>query len=131
MQGGEGREAMRQEFVPRMDTLTDGVFAIAATLLVLDIHVPHLAPGQTQAELWHALAETVPSVVAFACSFVTILLFWLNHDSIGLAITYYSPRIKWLNMLFLLWISAIPFTTKFIAEYPREPAAVVTYGVVM
>jgi uncharacterized membrane protein len=116
---------------PRIDSLTDGVFAIVATLLVLDIHVPVIPPDHNAAELWHSLLETAPSLVAFAFSFVTILTFWLNHDSVGRVLTHYPYRLVWLNLLLLLWISLIPFATKFISEYPAEPAAVLCYGLVM
>ncbi len=122
---------MKQELVPRIETLSDGVFAIAATLLVLDVRVPHLVPGQSTTETWRALGETLPSVVAFAFSFLTILIYWLNHDSVTRALRHYPYRLKWLNLMFLLWISAIPFGTRFIAEYPFEPVSSIVYGSIM
>jgi uncharacterized membrane protein len=116
---------------PRIDFLTDGVFAIVATLLVLDIHVPVIPAEHSASELRHSLREAAPSFVAFAFSFLTILAFWLNHDGVGRVITRYPYRLVWLNLMLLLWISLIPFATKFISEYPGEPVAVLTYGIVM
>lgn len=69
---------MNQELVPRIETLSDGAFAIAATLQVLDVRVPHLVPGQPAAATWRALGETLPSILAFVFSFLTILIYWLN-----------------------------------------------------
>jgi uncharacterized membrane protein len=122
---------MEKDPAPRIEMLTDGVFAIVATLLVLDIHVPSLGAGHTSEEFWHALGESVPTLVAFVFSFLTILIYWINHDSLSKAITRYPYRLIWLNLLLLLWITLIPFTTKFIAEYPDELVAVLVYGFVM
>ena len=114
----------------RIDALTDGVFAIAATLLVLEVRVPELHEHGAAA-VWQSLLAVAPSFVAFAFSFVTILLYWLNHHSLSRVIAYYPYRLVWLNLVLLLWISMIPFTTKFISEYPTEPVALFTYGLVM
>jgi uncharacterized membrane protein len=115
----------------RVDFLTDGVFAIVATLLVLEIHVPEIPEHHTQSELWDSLADVAPSFVAFAFSFLTILIYWVNHESLSRVTTHYPYRLVWINLLLLLFISLIPFTTDFISEYPREPAASFTYGLVM
>lgn len=122
------RRASRSE---RIDALTDGVFAIAATLLMLEVRVPVLAAGHSTNDLWPSLLEVAPSFVAFAFSFLTILVYWLNHHALSRVIVRYPYRLVWLNLLLLFWISMIPFTTKFISEYPDESAAVITYGLVM
>lgn len=121
----------RRGGVARIDALIDGVFAIAATLLVLDVRVPTIPPDHTAGELWHSLIEVAPSFVAFAFSFLTILVYWLNHHSLSRVILSYPYRLVWLSLLLLFWISMIPFTTKFISEYPTEPVAVITYGLVL
>lgn len=115
----------------RVDALTDGVFAIVATLLVLEIHVPDLADRHTTSEVWHSLGDVAPSFVAFVFSFVTILVYWVNHESLSRVTTRYPYRLVWINLVLLLFISLIPFTTDFISEYPKEPVAVATYGLVM
>lgn len=121
----------RNDRPERVDALTDGVFAIAATLLVLEVHVPTIPPQHSAAELWQSMLEVAPSFVAFAFSFLTILVYWVNHHSLSRVILRYPYRLVWLNLLLLFWISMIPFTTKFISEYPDESAAVITYGLVM
>jgi len=115
----------------RVDALTDGVFAIAATLLVIEIKLPNIPTPHTQQQVLNSLLEVVPSFVAFAISFFTILIYWINHDGISKAIKYYNHRGSWLNIILLFFIVIIPFPTKFIAEYPTELVSVVTYGITM
>ena len=84
----------------RVDALTDGVFAIAATLLVIEIKLPNIPTPHTQQQVLNSLLEVVPSFVAFAISFFTILIYWINHDGISKAIKYYNHRGSWLNIIF-------------------------------
>jgi uncharacterized membrane protein len=117
------------ERLERVDFLTDGVFAIVATLLVLELHVPEIPANHTSAELLHSLTAVAPSFVAFVFSFVSILVYWVNHATLGRRLERDTYRLVWSNLIFLMWISLIPFTTKFIAEYPTELVAVLAYGV--
>ena len=122
---------MSEHRTERIDALTDGVFAIAATLLVLEVRVPELPHEHAGGAVAQALLDVAPSFVAFAFSFLTILVFWLNHHALSRVIASYPYRLVWLNLSLLFWISMIPFTTKFISEYPTEPVALFTYGLVM
>lgn len=115
----------------RMEALSDGIFAIAATILVLEIRVPKLTHGFTTAELEHSLLEVLPSFIAFVFSFLNILIFWVNHDAINKVIRHYDVKTTYLNILFLLCISLIPFTTAFVSEYPFSQTAITCYGVVL
>jgi uncharacterized membrane protein len=115
----------------RMDALTDGVFAIVATLLVLEVKVPRIPDPHTGAELRAALWHVVPSLVAFAFSFLTVMIYWLNHDRLSRLMARYDERSRSLNLVLLFFICLIPFVTAFIAESPLEPAAVVAYGGIM
>lgn len=115
----------------RMEALSDGVFSIAATLLVLEIKVPHFEHGYTNAEMWGALKIVLPSFVAFVFSFLNILVFWVNHDAVGKVVTRYDHITTYLNVLFLLLISLIPFTTSFVSEYPSSFVAISVYGIVL
>ena len=67
----------------RLEALSDGVFAIACTLLVIEIHIPHFKSGLSLAEQWHEFSELIPSLIAFGFSFLNILVFWTNHDAIN------------------------------------------------
>jgi uncharacterized membrane protein len=115
----------------RMDALTDGVFSIVATLLVLEVKVPRIPDPHTGAELAAALRHVVPSLVAFALSFLTVMIYWLNHDRLSRVMPRYDDRSRYLNLLLLFFLCLIPFVTAFIAESPLELAAVVAYGAVM
>lgn len=115
----------------RVEFLTDGIIAIVSTLLVLEIKVPHLPENYTDTDLFHSFANILPSLVAFIFSFLNILVFWFNHDSVGKTMLYFDSKVTFLNFFFLLFISLIPFTTAFVSEYPFSVAAVTTYGLVL
>jgi uncharacterized membrane protein len=115
----------------RMDALTDGVFAIVATLLVLEIKLPDLKGHSSASEVGQSLLHVLPSFLAFAFSFLTVAIYWLNHDYLSSLITRYTPPLKYLNLLLLFWICLIPFPTKFISEYPTLRIASVVYGTEM
>jgi uncharacterized membrane protein len=115
----------------RMEALTDGIIAIVATLLVLEIRVPKLPEQYTREEMRLAFSEIIPSFIAFVFSFLNILIFWFNHDNIGKTLYYFDRRLTFLNFFFLLFISLIPFTTAFISEYPFSLEAISVYGIVL
>src|SRR5690606_8165786 len=99
----------------RLVFFSDAVFAIAITLLVLEIEVPHLHPGASPSEYWEALGELVPSFLAFLLSFMVIGRFWLSHHQIFGRVAHFDVRLVWPNMLYLLAIAFMPFTTAFMA----------------
>ena len=115
----------------RLEFLSDGVFAIACTLLVLEIHIPHFKLGLSIAEQWHEFSELIPSLIAFGFSFLNILVFWVNHDAINKVVIRYDTKTTYLNIIFLLFISLIPFTTAFIGQNPYSFVAIAAYGLVL
>jgi len=115
----------------RLEALTDGVFAIAATLLVLEIRVPELhGPGGIR-QVLPALRAIAPSFAAFFFSFLNILIFWTNLDAIGQVTRYFTMRLTYFTIFFLLFISLVPFTTRFVIEYPGSTVAITIYGIVL
>jgi uncharacterized membrane protein len=115
----------------RLEALSDGVFAIACTLLVLEIKAPHFDHARTLAEQWEAFIPTLWSVVAFVFSFLNILIFWTNHDAINKVIVRFDTKTTYLNIVFLLFISLIPFTTIFIRQEHTSIIAIAAYGLVL
>lgn len=118
----------------RLETLSDGVFAIAATLLVLDLKVPEVGDGDLLHHLFtgHALIE----YAAYAVSFVIIGITWLNHHSIFRQVVYVDRAMTMLNLLLLLSISFLPFPTEVLAKYintggSNAHAAAFFYSLVM
>jgi len=115
----------------RLEALSDGVFAIACTLLVLEIDIPHFKRGLSLAEQWYEFSAAIPSLIAFGFSFLNILIFWTNHDAINKVIVRYNTKTTYLNIIFLLFISLIPFTTAFIGQNPHSFVAIAAYGLVL
>lgn len=99
----------------RVVFFSDAVFAIAITLLVLEIEVPHVAHDAPPSAYWKALAELIPSFLAFLLSFLVIGRFWISHHRIFERVKRFDLRLLWPNMAYLLSIAFMPFTTAFIA----------------
>ncbi len=95
----------------RSEAFSDGVFAIAATLLVLNVHVPSGAP-----HLAHALVELWPSIVAYLISFLLIGLIWANHHSMFVHFARVDRPLQFLNVLLLADVAFVPFPTDVLAQ---------------
>jgi uncharacterized membrane protein len=112
----------------RAEAFSDGVFAIAITLLVLDLKLPG---GGT---LTYQLLHDWPQYFAYVVSFITIGIMWMNHHTILAHITRVDRPLLVINLLLLMGVVAIPFPTALVAEELRHTggvAATVTYGLVM
>ncbi len=101
----------------RLEAFSDGVIAVAITLLVLDISVPTLKPGQTLAA---ALGANWPHYVAYVVSFITIGIIWINHHAMISRLRTVDHTILILNLLLLLSIGVLPFATSLMAAYLRQ-----------
>jgi len=109
----------------RIEALCDGVFAIAMTILVLELHVPErLGPGGLAGELGRLL----PKLASYAVSFVILGTLWVGHRYQFHFIRRSDRALLWINLGFLLFISFLPFATALVGSYPAERAAVLTYG---
>jgi TMEM175 potassium channel family protein len=109
-----------------METFSDGVIAIAATLLILEISV------QTGSDnLRHVLVQLWPSYLAYVTSFLTIGIIWMNHHTVVACMRRVDRVVLFVNLLLLMTIAFLPFPTRLVAEYlndPGERAAVVFYA---
>jgi uncharacterized membrane protein len=103
----------------RLEAFSDGVLAIAITLLVLDLRVPPPHPG---AHLAHELGEQWPSYAAYLTSFLTIGIIWINHHAMIRRLGRIDHAVMTLNLLLLLTIGVLPFTTHLVAEYLKQSA---------
>jgi uncharacterized membrane protein len=101
----------------RLEAFSDGVFAIAITLLVLDLHVPD---PTTTTNLAAALGDEWPSYVAYTVSFLTIGIIWINHHAMIRRLAAVDHSVLSLNLLLLLFVALLPFTTALMAAYLRE-----------
>ena len=111
----------------RLKALADGVFAVAMTLLVLELVVPQIRDPSNQ-ELTHALLSTWPKFLAYVLSFLIAGIFWLVHHAIFDAIKHYDSTLAWINILFLLLVALIPFTTSLLGEYFLQKTSTIVYG---
>ena len=110
----------------RVEAFSDGVFAIAITLLILEIRVPHAAPDHS---LWAGLVALWPSYVAFALSFFVILMMWVNHHELMRLVHVVGYPFLFANGLVLLTVTFVPFPTAVLAEHlaTAEAKAAVTF----
>jgi TMEM175 potassium channel family protein len=112
----------------RLESFSDGVIAVAITLLVLGISVP--APGSGR--LGHELASRWPEYAAYVVSFVTIGIIWINHHVMINRLATADHMILMLNLLLLMSIGVLPFATELMAAYLRQSSgqtlAAVVYG---
>lgn len=100
----------------RVEAFSDGVLAVALTLLVLELKLP---PGLgSEAELWTAVMHLAPSFAAWVVSFVFVMTIWINHHYFFAAVRVADRGLLWLNGLLLLGVSLLPFPTGLIGEYP-------------
>ena len=115
----------------RVEAFSDGIFAIASTLLVLEIKVPLVGTQGPVRELWQALADLWPSYLAFVLSFGAILIMWVNHHQAIRMLSTTSNAFLYANGLLLLMVTFVPFPTAVLATYvetDRASAAVVFYA---
>jgi uncharacterized membrane protein len=117
----------------RLETFCDGVFAIALTLLVIDIKVPAPEGIGTTRELWLALRHLGPSIFAFVLSFAIILITWVNHHKFLRLVNKSSALFVYANGFLLLTVVFMPFPTALVGEYlltDHAAPAVVIYNAV-
>ncbi len=115
----------------RIENFSDAVFAIVVTLLVLDLRVPALHDRSSVSELGHQLVDLVPKFLSWLISFIIVCKFWLNHHHLLGFARHTTYGMVWLNSIFLMFQSFIPFPTALMGEYPMNPLAVSLFGVVM
>jgi uncharacterized membrane protein len=129
---GGPREERRTEdnsrSLDRILALSDGVFAIALALLVLNIEVPEIPEDLVAEELPGALLDLWPKFLSYLLSFVVIIFYWIAHHSIFGLIEDHDRVLVWLNSLFLLCVAFLPFPTALLGEYGDQQLVVVIYA---
>jgi uncharacterized membrane protein len=124
--GLSGAESARDQTreVARIAAFSDGVFAIAITLLALQLEIP----SSRGVNVWREVYELRWSFLAFAISFAVIGAYWVAHHRLYAVIERYDRRLVWLNLLSLFFIVLMPFTTSLIGEHGDSRAAAVIYA---
>jgi uncharacterized membrane protein len=122
----ESRESGRE--LDRIVNFTDGVFAIVITLLILTIQVPEIPPTLVAQELPSRLLALGPKILSYVISFLVVAVYWMAHHRIFRPIGGYDRTLLWLNFVFLMTISFLPFPTSLLGEYGEQQLPVVIYA---
>jgi uncharacterized membrane protein len=123
----EGAAAESRD-LSRVVAFTDGVMAVAITLLVLNIEVPQLPSDAGEHELVRALVKLLPSLGAYALSFALVGRYWVIHHRLFETLRSFDGRLMGLNLLFLALIALIPFSTELSDRYGTRPIAAAVFA---
>ena len=113
----------------RIEALSDAIFAFAMTLLVLDVKIQKIAEALVTPEfLTRTLLDLWPKFLTFVMSFVILSLFWIAHHGYAHFLKRTDRTFLWINLLFLMVVVFVPFSTDFLGDYPRQRIAAMVYG---
>lgn len=109
----------------RIQALSDGVFSIAMTLLILQVAIPH---HLTALELKTALINLWPQIISYIVSFMVLAVFWIGHHNQFTSIKFSDRTFLWINIFFLMSVAFIPFSTALFGDYNNQHLAILIYG---
>lgn len=112
----------------RIMALADGIFAVAMTLLVLDLKLPEGVKLATDAEVWNQLVDLKDRFLIYALSFIVLGTYWIGHHFQFHLVRRVDRALLWLNLLFLLFITLLPFSTNLLSDRSELHVPVVVYG---
>jgi uncharacterized membrane protein len=113
--------------VERLAALSDGIFGVGMTLLVLDLRTPALEVVHSELGLWSALAATLPELVMYMMSFITLGIFWVGQQTQLDHLERSDRHLTWITLGFLFSVTLLPFSTKVLAEFYTYRAALIEY----
>jgi uncharacterized membrane protein len=111
----------------RVGALSDGVFSIAMTLLVLDLRVPATEAVHSEGDLWKALAALAPRLLPYLMTFLTLGIFWVGQQTQLTYIERGDRNFAWISIVFLLAVTLTPFSTALLAEFITYRTALLIY----
>ncbi|MBC9931202.1 TMEM175 family protein [Chitinophaga qingshengii] len=111
----------------RIEAISDGIFAVAMTLLVLEIKVPAAEGKITEGELAHVFLAQMPRFLVYFLSFMTAGIFWVGQSAQFAYIHKSDRNLNWISLLFLLFVSLLPFSTAFLSDYTNYRFAIFVY----
>ena len=113
--------------IERLAALSDGIFAVAMTLLVLDLHVPASEVIHGQGDLWRTLAGAVPQFISYVMSFMTLGIFWNGQQAQLNSFTRSDRHLSWIHIAFLFAVSIMPFSTRLLAGFIAYRSVLIVY----
>jgi TMEM175 potassium channel family protein len=120
----------RDLILERVIFFSDAVFAIAITLLVVNLRPPDIATADLDARLWDAIAQGSGQILAFFLGFTVIGLYWASHLRMFRAVQHTNRTLIWLNLGFLFWVVLMPYPTQILGGHDPTRATVVLYAAV-
>ena len=111
----------------RIAALSDGIFAFAMTVLVLEIHIPEKPDIHSEAELWAGLVALAPRIVTWLLSLMTLGIFWVGQQTQINQLARTDRNVSWLHFVFLALITVLPFSTRLLAEFITYRTAFLAY----
>jgi uncharacterized membrane protein len=109
----------------RLEAFSDGVYAIVITLLILDIRIPEVDP----AILGATLIRLLPQLFAYVLSFFVVGLYWHAHHQVSIQVKQVNSTFIWINLVWLLFVSVLPFPTSLLGRYSLQPIPLTVYGI--
>ncbi|HKW69879.1 MAG TPA: TMEM175 family protein [Candidatus Dormibacteraeota bacterium] len=113
--------------IHRLNGISDGIFAVGMTLLVLGLAVPAVDAVRTESELWHELLNLLPSIVTYFMSFLTLGIFWVGQQTQLSQAERTNRNYTWLHLAFLLSVTLVPFSTLLLAHFHWSRIALIEY----
>jgi len=113
--------------VERLAALSDGIFAVAMTLLVLDLRTPLVDAIHSERDLWHALGAAAPQIVMYLMTFLTLGIFWIGQQTQLNHLSRSDRTLTWVHLAFLFAVTLMPFSTRLLAEFAAYRVALVLY----
>jgi uncharacterized membrane protein len=116
----------------RFATFTDAVFAIAMTLLVLDVKIePIVRDAGNPSVMWSRLGDLVPEFVAFGVAFILLGFYWIAHHGFVARLAAFDQRLMMLNLVYLAFVALLPFPSFLVGEYEENPVSVIVFAIVL
>src|SRR5271170_337421 len=113
--------------VERLAALSDGIFGVAMTLLLLELHVPAKELIHNEGDLRHALAALAPQLLVYLMSFLTLGIFWVGQQTQLNHLAHSERHLTWIHLAFLFAVTLLPFSTNLLADFITYRTALVIY----
>jgi uncharacterized membrane protein len=128
MSGGH-YNAIAGRSLERLAALSDGIFAVAMTLLVLDLRVPLAEAVRGEHDLWLALVALAPRIIVYLMSFLTLGIFWMGQQAQLSELARSDRNLTWIQLAFLCAVTLMPFSTSLVAEFIGYRVALLAYWI--
>ena len=113
--------------VERLAALSDGIFGVAMTLLLLDVHVPAKEAIDSEGKLWAALWTLTPQLLVYLMSFITLGIFWVGQQTQLNHLERSDRNLTWIHLAFLFVVTLLPFSTRMLVDFIDYRAALIVY----